>query len=127
VNFVKGLLTVGTFMASVTAVAAQEAPAPAPETPAAPEAPAASAGQAGFSTEDIQKFAKAALEIQKLQADTAVAEADKQTRMASIVTENGLDAVKFNEIAQAMQTDPAIQEQVNAAAASAAPAEAPTQ
>jgi hypothetical protein len=84
-------------------------PAAAPASPAAPNAT--------FSPGDIQKFAKAAVALNKIQTDTTIAAADKQQRMAAAVQAQGLEPQKFNEIAQAAQTDTALQQQIQAAAA----------
>jgi hypothetical protein len=88
---------------------APPAAAPAPASPAAPNAT--------FSPGDIQKFAKAAVALNKIQTDTTIAAADKQQRMAAAVQAQGLEPQKFNEIAQAAQTDTALQQQIQAAAA----------
>lgn len=85
---------------------------------ASPAPDSASAAQNSFTQDDIQKFAKAAVEMNKIQADTATPAADKQTKMATAVQKNGLDPVKFNAIAQAAQNDPGLQQKIQMAAAS---------
>ncbi len=59
--------------------------------------------------------------VNKVQADTTVAEADKQAKLLEAVEQSGLDAQKFNEITQAVQNDSALQQRVQAAAAAAQP------
>ena len=99
-------------------------------TPAAP-APSTTAGtttattSTSFTDGDIDNFASAAIAVQKIQQDASVPDADKQTKMASAVTSSGLTADRFNAIAKASQSDPALMKRIQIAAASkmqAAPA-----
>lgn len=112
-----------------TAALAQEAPqAPAPASqsappsepaPASPPAAATAApAAASFTDTDVDQFASAALAVQEIQKDTSVADADKQAKMASAVTSSGLSAEKFNAIATASQSDPALMKRIQLAAAS---------
>ncbi|MGV3769091.1 MAG: DUF4168 domain-containing protein [Sphingobium phenoxybenzoativorans] len=106
------------------------AQAAAPAEPAAPgqaaPAPAAPAGAATFSDEEIQKFAAAAVELNKIQSDATVTAEQKQPKMLAAVQATGLDPQKFNAIGQAAQSDPALQQKIQAAAsASSAAAPAP--
>jgi len=66
-----------------------------------------------FTDGEIQSFAAAALELQNLQTSGTAT----QEQAASIVASSGLDAETFNAIGQAMQSDPAIAERVQSAAA----------
>lgn len=107
------------------AAMAQTAPAPAPAPNAAPSA----AGT--YTPEEISKFAKAALAVNKIQADATTPATDKQAKMAAAVTAQGLDPAKFNEIGKAVQSDPALMKQVQTAMAAAqsdagAPSPTPT-
>ncbi len=92
---------------------AQDAPEPAQDAPASPGTT--------FTPDEVQKFAKAAVELNEIQADTSIAEADKQQRMVAVVQNQGLDPQKFNEIAQASQTDADLQKQIQEAVASQQP------
>lgn len=105
---------------------AQPAAAPAAPgaaaTPATPAAPSAVASK--FSDTDIKQFAAAAVEVTKIQSDTAIAVADKQPKMLAALQASGIAPEKFNEIGQAAAADPALQQRIQAAAptTSAAPA-----
>lgn len=108
-------LSTAALVACAPAAFAQTA-APAPAAPpAAAPAPAATS----FSDDDLKKFASAAIEINKIQADAAVA--DKQPKMLAVVQASGLPPEKFNQIAQAAQSDPALQQKIQAAASASAP------
>ncbi len=85
--------------------------------PGAATAPAASGSS--FSDDDLKKFASAAIELNKIQSDTSVAQADKQPKMVAAVQASGLDPQKFNTIAKAAQTDTALQQKIQAAVAAA--------
>lgn len=103
--------------------------AQAPETaaPAAESAPAATS----FSDADLKAFARAAIAASKIQQDASVADTEKQPKMLAAVQAEGLDPVKFNNIAQASQADPDLHKRIqtlaneDAAAKQAAPAPAP--
>jgi hypothetical protein len=84
---------------------AQTARAPAPATPAAP---------AQVTDAEVAKFTTALLAVEKIRKDTAVAETDKQTKMAAKINEAGLDPARYNEIAQSVQTDAALKQRVAA-------------
>jgi hypothetical protein len=99
-----------------TAALAQTAPqTPAP---ASGDAPATTPGAAtAYTDADVDEFAGAALAVQKIQQDASVADADKQTKMASAVTSSGLSPEKFNAMATASQSDPALMKRIQTAAA----------
>lgn len=132
INFRHAALLAGATLIATPALAQDAAaPAPAPQeaAPATPAAPAA------VTDAEIQKFAKAALAADKISKDAAIAAADKQKKMAEAVTASGLEPTRFNEIAQASQSDSALQAKVQAAivaeqqaspASAAAPAPAAT-
>lgn len=86
--------------------------------PADPAPNSPPAAQGSFTQDDIQKFAKSVLEVNKIQADTATPAADKQAKMLAAVQKNGLDPAKFDAIAQAAQSDPDLRKQIQIAAAS---------
>jgi hypothetical protein len=102
--------------ADATAPSDSTATAPDAGAPADSGAPMTSepaTGEVAFTDDQIQSFAAAALEIQNLPGDAAT----KQEQAATIVASSGLDAATFNAIGQAMQTDPAVAERVQLAAA----------
>jgi len=59
---------------------------------------------------------RAALDVQKIQQDAAVPMAEKQAKMAAAVGQAGLTPQRFNEIATAAQSDPALQQRIQALA-----------
>src|SRR3546814_19213733 len=103
-------LSAGTLAFSSAAMAQEAAPAPSPAAP--------SSTAANVSDADIQKFAKAAVELEQIKADTAVPEASKQPLMLAAVQKQGLDPEKFHSIAQAAQADPTLQHKTQTAAPS---------
>lgn len=113
------LLALASVAMNSTAWAQTGAPAGAAPASATPSSPAASSS---FSDDELQKFASAAIQLNKIQADAGVAATDKQPKMLAAVQASGLDPAKFNAIAQAAQTDPALQQKIQAAAAKTAPA-----
>ncbi|MBO9621478.1 MAG: DUF4168 domain-containing protein [Sphingomonas sp.] len=100
--------------------ASQTAQPAAPAAPAEQAATGASAGAAAtVSDAEIKQFATAALAVDKVRKDAAVPEADKNTKMVEAISASGLQPARFNEIAQAMQADPALNKRIQEAAASA--------
>lgn len=97
---------------STAQAAAQDAVPPSP-TPTAPGVPAPAAT---FSDLELEQYVKAALAVQHLQQDSATPDSDKQTKMAAAVQQAGLTPEKFNEIATASQSDPALQQRLQAIA-----------
>lgn len=97
--------------------ASQQVPATSQQPPATTEAPSASA-EAGtsYSDAELEQFAKAVMAVQQIQQDTAISATDKQTKMAAAVQETGLTAEKFNEIASASNSDPALMQRIQVAA-----------
>lgn len=112
------------FSAAATALASPAWSQTAPSSGSAPTAPASSApaSSVNFSDKDLQKFAAAANELNKIQADAGVAAAYKQPKMLAAVQASGLDPAKFNAIGQAAENDPALQQKIQAAAAKPSPA-----
>src|SRR3546814_20120820 len=90
-------LSAGTLAFSSAAMAQEAAPAPSPAAP--------SSTAANVSDADIQKFAKAAVELEQIKADKAVPEESKQPLMLAAVQKQGLDPEKFNSNAQAAKAD----------------------
>lgn len=68
-----------------------------------------------FSDAEIQTYAGVAAQINKIQSDAAIPEADKQAQMAAAVQKSGLDVAKFNAITEASKTDPVLQQKLQAA------------
>lgn len=132
INFRHAALLAGATLIATPALAQDAAaPAPAPQE-AAPAAPAP------VTDDEVKKFARAALAADKISKDAAIAAADKQKKMAEAVTASGLEPTRFNQIAQASQSDSALQAKVQAAivaeqqaspasAATPAPAATPSQ
>lgn len=114
------LLTVAGMLAFAPGAYAQtttQSAPPAAPAGAAPSAAAPAATQAAKPTPDeVQKFAKAAVEVNKIQEDATVPAAGKQEKMVAALQTNGLTPQRFNEIAQAAQADPALLKEIQAAA-----------
>jgi hypothetical protein len=72
---------------------------------------------ADVSDGDVDQFASAVLAVQKVAQDSSVAGADKQAKMADAVKQSGLSPEKFNAIARASQSDPALMKRIQTAAA----------
>ncbi|PZU58942.1 MAG: hypothetical protein DI547_08740 [Sphingobium sp.] len=101
-------------LSGATGALAQSA---APASPPAAPTAAAPAAAGSFTDEELTKFASAATELNKIQADAGVPAADKQPKMLAAVQASGLDPARFNTIAEAAQSDPALQQKIQAAAA----------
>lgn len=110
---------VKTGAASVALLAAYSVSA---QTPAAPAPAAPAAGASSFSDAEIKQFADVAVEVTKIQSDSAVAAADKQPKMLAVLQAKGMPPEKFNQIGQAAAADPALQQRIQAAAGASAPA-----
>lgn len=72
----------------------------------------AQSADASFTDAEIEKFAAAALKIEKLDGDPAT----QKEQVAAIVAESGLTSETFNAISQAMRTDTEVAERVQIAA-----------
>lgn len=94
-------------------------PVPADELPPPPDASAdaTTSADASFTDAEIDSFAKATVEVQKIDADASVDASAKQEQMAAAVTNAGLDPAKYNEIGQALATDPELRAKVQTAMA----------
>lgn len=103
--------------ALIAAPAAFAQTAPTTTTPApAQTAPAASATTTVVSDAEVQQFAAAALEVNKIQSDTSIAEADRTPRLQAALQTAGITPERFNAIGQQMQTDQALNKRIQAAA-----------
>ena len=114
-----------TLLIAPCALAQTTAPAPttAPTTTPAPSAPAASAATSTTYTDaELAQFARAALAVEKVRKDTTVPEADKNARMVAAISSVGIAPDRFNAIGQAMQSDPALNQRIQKAAAAQLPA-----
>lgn len=98
--------------------AGPEGAAPAQSAPPAASAPTTTAPTTAdsFTDADLKSFARAAIAAGKIQQDTTITAAEKQPKMLAAVQAEGLDPVKFNSIAQASQSDPALKAKIQAAA-----------
>ena len=109
-------LTLGAPLAAAQTSTDQSAPAQSTTEPTTPATPGGtmSAG-ATVSDAEVTAFAQSAAEIQKVQEDIALADADKQKQMVEILEKHSLTPQRFNEIAQTMQSDQALQERIRTA------------
>src|SRR3546814_12698996 len=78
--------------------------------------PAQAPQTADVSDAEVDQFASAAVEVQKIGSDTAVAEDAKQEKMAAAVQSSGLTAERFNQLAQASQAEPPLHPPTHTAA-----------
>ena len=99
-----------------TAALAQTTPQATPPA-ASPPAASTTAPAASYTDADVDQFATAALAVQKIQQNAAVPDTDKQTKMSAAVTSSGLTPEKFNAMATASQSDPALMKRIQTAAA----------
>jgi len=101
--------------------------APAQTTPATPDQGTTGAGTAGtatagastFTDTEIQQYATAALAVNKINADASISAAEKNPKFVAAITASGLQAQRFNEISQAMASDTALNQRIQAAATKA--------
>lgn len=117
--------------ASEAAPAAAEAPAAEAAAPADDAAAAASpadhashpapgnadAETSAYTDAQIDSFAKATVKLHSINADTALDATQKQTQMAAVVKESGLDAETYNAMGKAAQDDAALLAKVQTAMA----------
>ena len=118
----------GALAQSTTPQTAPQTQPPAESTMPQTTPPTTTAPATSFTDADVDEFATAAIAVQKIQQDSTVPDADKQTKMAAAVQSSGLSADKFNAIARASQSDPALMKRIQTAAASkmqTAPSTAP--
>ena len=91
---------------------AQEASPPPAQPPAADPQAAATP----VSEEEVDRFALAALVLQQISADEALDQDQKQAAMVNAVQQTGLEPQRFNQIAQASQSDTDLQQRIELAA-----------
>ena len=108
-KFRHALMLAGATLIATPALA-QDTAAPAESAPQA-----STAAPSAVPDAELKLVAKAALAVDKVNKDAAVPAADKQKKMAEAVSGSGLPPARFNEIAQASQADPALQQKVQAA------------
>lgn len=130
------LITAALFAAPAAFAQDAQTTSPAPPTSADPSAqtgtatdPSAQTGTTGSGTAattvsdtEVTQFATAAVAAAKIRSDATVPEADKNAKMVEAITASGLPPARFNEIAQAMQSDTALNKRIQDAAATQAPA-----
>ncbi|WP_148276459.1 DUF4168 domain-containing protein [Sphingobium sp. SYK-6] len=73
-----------------------------------------------YTDADLKAFARAAIEASKIQQDATVPAEEKQPKMLAAVQAQGLDPVKFNEIAQASQANPTLRQRIQQVASAEA-------
>lgn len=78
---------------------------------------AAAAAPASFADEEIERYARAAVEVHKVNSDAALDTAAKQAGMAKAVEAHNFTNARFNEISMASQKDAALLERIQQAAA----------
>merc|ERR1711969_379142 len=74
-----------------------EAPATAPQT-AAPMAEGEAMAATPVTEAEVDSFAAAIVDIQKIEGDAAIPAEEKQAQMVATVSEHGLTPQRFNEI-----------------------------
>lgn len=90
-------------------------------------APAAAAPQSvAVSDDEVIRFARAALAVEQIAADTALDAAQKKAAMKNAVEQAGFASQRFNEIARASQSDTALQARIQASAAAQVEMATPT-
>lgn len=114
-NKFRTILIAGTALIAAPALAQEAAPAAAPQTAAPAPSAAPAAAATAVTDAELKSFAKAALAVDKLNKDTSVPAADKNTKLAEAVTMAGLKPERFNEIATATSSDADLQKRVQAA------------
>lgn len=70
---------------------------------------------AAFTDAQVDQFAEATVKVQAIDADASIAAEEKQARMATAVTETGLDPATYNEIGRAVAVDAELRSRVQVA------------
>jgi len=86
-----------------------------PQTEAAPAAPTPAPTATAVTDAEVDSFAAAVVDIQKIDADATIAAEDQQAHLVATVGEHGLPPQRFNEISTQTQSDPALQQRVQVA------------
>ncbi len=110
---------VNTLMISAAALMGASAASAQTTTPAtdarsaAPQAPEET--KVTITPQDIDNFAKAVIEVNKIQTDASLDKDQKQTAMTAAVEQSNLDPFKFNTIVQASETNAELKQRVQLA------------
>ena len=104
----------GALMLTGTAFAQDAVPA---QQPPAADAPMSAQQAAPVSQDEVDRFALAALVIGQIAADESLDQQQQQSAMMATVQEVGLHPQRFNQIAEASETDEALQQKIELAAA----------
>ena len=64
---------------------------------------------------EVDSFAAAIVDIQKIEGDAAIPAEEKQAQMVATVSEHGLTPQRFNEISTRTQTDTELQQRIQVA------------
>jgi hypothetical protein len=99
-----------------------EAARPAADAAAPAAAPEAAVTASAVSDAEVQSYAKAAVKVQTINANTALDDAAKQQQMVTAVSESGLAPQRFNEISSAIDSDTTLRAKVETAMAAHAAA-----
>lgn len=102
-----------TALAACLAAALQTAPAQLADSAIVP---AVSAPESGVTDAEVDRYAAAALAVQRIEREANPQDENKPQQMATAVEQAGLSPVRFNEIAKAQQGDPALQARIHEAA-----------
>lgn len=106
---------------AVPALAAQDAPAPAPAQPATPAAPAASAETSSAVVTDAQleAFAAAMVKVREISAgvQNGTPTTEQQAGMAAAIEASGLGITQFNAISTQVSADPVMRARLAVASA----------
>jgi hypothetical protein len=103
--------------AALIAPPAQTTPAEMPTTTDSAIVPHVAAPESGVTDAEVDRYAAAALAVQRIEREAAPDDENKPHRMAMADEQAGLSPVRFNEIAKAQQGDPALQARIQEAAA----------
>lgn len=96
--------------------AAPQDATPAPQA-ASPDASASAQSATTVSDTEIDQFAKATVEVQKINTDATLDATAKQTKMADAVKAAGLDPARYNEIGRALAANTELRTKVQTAMA----------
>ena len=96
---------------------ATSGPEAAPPAAATPDSAATAPATSTVSDTEVDSFAKATVELQKINTDTKLDETAKQGKMADAVKSAGLEPARYNEIGKAVATDTELRAKVQTAMA----------
>lgn len=121
-NMLFSSLAATTLIASAATAQTTTPATPAQPAPATQEQATTGAGAASTATvtdTEVKQYAVAALAVNKINADTSIPTAEKNPKFVAAITASGLQPQRFNEISQAMASDTALNQRIQAAAAQA--------